>query len=78
MGDRLFIAPPLPAVALKVQEFNQITYFVSQDQKKRCRAADLPCVITIRPSDYKLLSGIAVYTTTNIKLEGLGSFVKEL
>ncbi|MGB3295621.1 MAG: hypothetical protein WBB01_21770 [Phormidesmis sp.] len=53
MGDRLLIAPPLPPVALKVQESNQITYFVSQDRRNRCWAADLPCVITVR-SDVEL------------------------
>ncbi len=49
IGDRLLIAPPLPTVALKVKEVNQITYFVSQDRRNRCWAADLPCVVSIRP-----------------------------
>lgn len=49
VGDRLFLAPPMPTVALKVQEFNQITYFVSQDRRNRCWATNLPCVTTVRP-----------------------------
>ncbi|MGB3292287.1 MAG: hypothetical protein WBB01_04730 [Phormidesmis sp.] len=53
LSDRLLIAPPLPAVALQVQKSNQITYFVSQDNRERCWSADLPCVSSIRP-DVKL------------------------
>lgn len=53
VGDRLLIAPPLPTAALQVQKSNQITYFVSQDQREQCWSADLPCVSSIRP-DVKL------------------------
>ena len=49
IGHRLLIAPPLPTVALEVQESNQITYFVSQDERRRCWATDLPCVFIVRP-----------------------------
>ena len=53
LGSRLLTPPLLPTVDLEIQQFNQINYVVSQDKRKQCWSADLPCVGSIR-SDVKL------------------------